>query len=979
MERYEADMPLGDTETTTEQPSGYGVGWETAQLSYGGNVEEETYQKIHSELKDYSKNAQYYDAWKNIEDWNIEDGKRARHELALESGRFTLDEDENILNSGEPIGVFEALIYDTDALKGALLSQVQGQTKDTFNLEYEAITKSHISRLAKDGQRVSGVESALGGLAAHIMQPETAIDFMSPGKIMGTTIAKGAAKAFATEFGFALVGETMREQRTKQHMERANLEYTLWDSVENILINSGFAGAVRGIGSAVVDKLTLNKISNSIPNKTDKEIFARYAQRENYKLTQDTNKHIELLYKAEDDLNKGFDVDVAEHLDIDIATKTDDAIEEVNVNDELSLREADAGLPEQTQKFVDEFEDTPAPQEATDINPYEGMATPQQADELINDMAIDDVEIKAELEDIQKQSKVLSDRQQQMKEAKEPKIGGSEDEAAAETQQFFRKNTSEDARYKNMSKEDIAEIERMDNEELLRTKPEDTTGADWIEANQMFAKFGDNITAGMLSGIEEDENGNITLNPEKFVIGLGGYTALKQLVKSPTIQKEFKEYIGRVLDELEGNPKFDYLTGTQRVVESGKKTDGELIVQHNLSAENILHAEEVGGLAVPSLAVTKVDAPLTGFGEITLLGHSDLIKPSKEVRVFGADVYSPRYPTINYDLSIKQQRVIDEDLAPYEAITASREYAEKDSLNALYDNTAFRAKFLDEKGVKVKLPKIKKAGKPDEYEIKRIIREVINKKNLGGELKNYAKAYLKDVGAKETIWNGTDRMGRNKYQEHTLSNVIKKLKKDIRGGENFNYGLGTARAKLTPEFKTIKRIQAEKDRLVSDADFELVKQEMDKKVDSVSDSLQNYYEYDSESFGYLGEVLGAISEQDLKGYGFNNIPNDVMQEVRELTAALQEMPTEYFEVKILKALDAGEFKAAIVPNGTSKETIELLKKKGLKVSKYNSSNEGERAKAIKRVATKEKILFMHPATIGGAIIVGAASQKEETK
>jgi hypothetical protein len=47
-----------------------------------------------------------------------------------------------------------------------------------------------------------------------------------------------------------------------------------------------------------------------------------------------------------------------------------------------------------------------------------------------------------------------------------------------------------------------------------------------------FAKFGDNLLAGTLAGVETDDEGNVVgFNPEAFVIGLGGYTVAKQSAK----------------------------------------------------------------------------------------------------------------------------------------------------------------------------------------------------------------------------------------------------------------------------------------------------------------------------------------------------------------------------------------------------------------------------------------------------------------
>lgn len=53
----------------------------------------------------------------------------------------------------------------------------------------------------------------------------------------------------------------------------------------------------------------------------------------------------------------------------------------------------------------------------------------------------------------------------------------------------------------------------------------------------------------------------------------------------------------------------------------GVKPGDELIVQHNLTAANLLKADKLGGLPVPSLAISKVGAPLENFGEITLIAQ----------------------------------------------------------------------------------------------------------------------------------------------------------------------------------------------------------------------------------------------------------------------------------------------------------------------------------------------------------------------
>jgi len=155
--------------------------------------------------------------------------------------------------------------------------------------------------------------------------------------------------------------------------------------------------------------------------------------------------------------------------------------------------------------------------------------------------------------------KPLSPQAQKVKDASVPEIGAEIDAEKKAVKNIFAKNTSEEARYKGMSKADIAEIDKQEAKALAE------------EANQVFVKGGDNLAVGVVAGIEKDEDGNITFDPAKFVAGLGGYTAVKALAKSKTIQKELKEYAVRAIDKLESKPGFNMLTGVQRVVPTDSK------------------------------------------------------------------------------------------------------------------------------------------------------------------------------------------------------------------------------------------------------------------------------------------------------------------------------------------------------------------------------------------------------------------------
>ncbi len=62
-------------------------------------------------------------------------------------------------------------------------------------------------------------------------------------------------------------------------------------------------------------------------------------------------------------------------------------------------------------------------------------------------------------------------------------------------------------------------------------------------------------------------------------------------------------------------------------------------------------AIKLGGLPMPSLAITKRDIPFGDFGEIMLIGDKDMIDPrkSRANEVFSRDAYTVRKPVVNYE------------------------------------------------------------------------------------------------------------------------------------------------------------------------------------------------------------------------------------------------------------------------------------------------------------------------------------------
>lgn len=79
--------------------------------------------------------------------------------------------------------------------------------------------------------------------------------------------------------------------------------------------------------------------------------------------------------------------------------------------------------------------------------------------------------------------------------------------------------------------------------------------------------------------------------------------------------------------------------------------DKDLVVYHNVSTGKLREAIKLGGLPMPSLAITKRNIPFGDFGEITLIGNKDMIDPrkSRANEVFSRDAYTVRKPAVNYE------------------------------------------------------------------------------------------------------------------------------------------------------------------------------------------------------------------------------------------------------------------------------------------------------------------------------------------
>lgn len=214
--------------------------------------------------------------------------------------------------------------------------------------------------------------------------------------------------------------------------------------------------------------------------------------------------------------------------------------------------------------------------------------------------------------------------------------------------------------------------------------------------------------------------------------------------------------------------------------------------------------------------------------------------------------------------------------------------------------------------------------------------------------RDYVDSIVETMPVKEKIWNGTDGHGRNKYVAHTIENVVKKLKKDLRGGESFNYGMPNVRAAVTPKFKSIADIQANKHRIVSKEEFETARDALEKEGDSLANKLG------VSTLDIYDVLWNAVDENTSKAFGYAGIKDT--QENRMAVDAflnkLKALPTEYFEGKAKDITQFSNFAGAVVPDNLAKNAYDVLEKSGVKIFTYDSTDPKSRIETIKQATNQ---------------------------
>lgn len=382
-------------------------------------------------------------------------------------------------------------------------------------------------------------------------------------------------------------------------------------------------------------------------------------------------------------------------------------------------------------------------------------------------------------------------------------------------------------------------------------------------------------------------------------------------------------------------------------VEAGK----EMIVHHNISPEKLARVQKIGGMPVPSIAISNVENPMMGFGDISLIGSKEMAIPSAKNPVYGFDAYTARAPKVDYQIDQKSKKALEKQFSDIASEIPDGAYSVDKLINNWEDrkySDVLQAKFLKDEGYG--LPNIEDF-KDEPWRYKSAINQSVS--NLKGEYADWLNKFensLPNAGVdiKEKLFKGYTYSGNRRYVDATLENFVKEMKGGA-GEEGFFYGVPNIRAVATPRFKTLNQVKAARENIVTTEQFEPIKKQVEDAFNDITSRLGKLegnggYSYEPQNALY---EIGQTRNVNLLDQLYKDVPKELKADVQVFMNKVREMPTEYFEIKPQRAVQVGEFKGAILPEGVPQQSIDYLRNQGLQDLYYYSTPE-ERKELFKK-------------------------------
>lgn len=366
-----------------------------------------------------------------------------------------------------------------------------------------------------------------------------------------------------------------------------------------------------------------------------------------------------------------------------------------------------------------------------------------------------------------------------------------------------------------------------------------------------------------------------------------------------------------------------------------------MIAHHNTNLPGIMAADELGGIPMPSVAISRADAPMGEFGDISLLLRPDQVNPARGVNVFASDAYTGRQ-----DHGFKM--FTDRDAA-LENIAADPNFGHFLDMFKGYSGVVNRFETLDDMMAVAQYGVDKRILNPKDYStLGKYARAVRQEGQSRGDYNDTKMGYpgLEAYGDVKRFLAAKDPytpMGNPRAPvELTLQEIMKRMRSDraYNAGTEGYKGAGLLRAISAEQFRNMTQIKNNRD-LLMPRDSPEMQATMD-RWNRVSNNVVSVVS-NNHFNGHRAKAEEVIQDAAMgRGVAWANLTDDQNAAVREAVYRLREeakgLPTEYFEAKPKRIIELSDIDGAVVPENTP-EAADLLQNAGVKnVARYNPDN-----------------------------------------
>lgn len=395
---------------------------------------------------------------------------------------------------------------------------------------------------------------------------------------------------------------------------------------------------------------------------------------------------------------------------------------------------------------------------------------------------------------------------------------------------------------------------------------------------------------------------------------------------------------------------------SQESVQFQDQPQAKLIATHNMSKEGLERALDLGGLVMPSMAITKfTDGPFIGYGEISFIGDAILANPTRTTDAYDRDAWTPMVNNIVYRFTEggveRLKALVEEAKQKNPRDTNSYSVYRMNIERNMSDDPRANTMAVELFSILHDIPR-EQARQNITY-------------NWGEEKTEMHKQYLEWFNDKllaETkafIYEGYTPSGKIRLKPLTLDNLTAALKKQDRFGRmtgDFFTPSDIIKMNLV-RFKNIGEIRDAQGRLVSrdeaheaykeiGSDFYNLASELNKH--NVKES--TYTSSDQRLAWALIIEKGTLEERLAK----QNLKNDAesVKKVKKFIKDVKNIKVPYFEVKPRRAVKFYEFSGVILPKGESYDNLAArLEEEGV-LNIYRATTPEEKTAALKDLTEK---------------------------